>query len=168
MERRKAVIIRAADADRLEVSWVQRLNPRSRFSGASLGRHAGLERTGVSRGRIPPGGESFAYHAHLCEEEWIYILSGRARGRIDGDTIDLLPGDFVAFPAPQVPHLLTNPHAEDCLYLMGGERRQTPDVLDYPDLGKRYVLIREPANTAFHELGAGEYPFGRAVEEPKR
>jgi len=162
MPHKTAVILRAADIDRAEVPLVQRLNPRARFSDAWLTRLAGLERIGLSRGRIPPGSESFAYHAHQAEEEWVFIVSGRARARIDGMDHELGPGDFAAFPAPQAPHLLTNPYGEDCVYLMGGERGLVTDVLAYPDLGKSYVLVREPTRTAFHELGPAEYPFGRA------
>ena len=84
MAHKTAVILRAADLDRAEVPLVQRLNPRSKFSDAWLTRLAGLERIGLSRARIPPGGESFAYHAHQAEEEWLFIVSGRARARIDG------------------------------------------------------------------------------------
>ncbi|MBV8757572.1 MAG: cupin domain-containing protein [Deltaproteobacteria bacterium] len=166
MIHRKAVILRAADIARHELPWVQRLNPRSQFSGSPLSRIAGFERVGVSRGRIPPGGEAFAYHAHEREEEWIYIVDGRARLRVDGEEIELAAGDFAAFPAPQAPHLLANPYSAECVYLMGGERTASPDVLEYPELGKRYVLLREPTRTAFHELGPAEYPFGRANAKP--
>lgn len=166
MVHRKAVILRAADIARHELPWVQRLNPRSSFAGSPLSRIAGFERVGVSRGRIPPGGEAFAYHAHQREEEWIYIVEGRARLRVDGEEVELAAGDFAAFPAPQPPHLLTNPYQAECLYLMGGDRTASPDVLEYPDLGKRYVLLREPGRTAFHELGPAEYPFGRAGATP--
>jgi GST-like protein len=167
MIHKKAVILRASDIARHELPWVQRLNPRSNFSGAALSRIAGFERVGVSRGRIPPGGEAFAYHAHLREEEWIYIVSGKARLRVDGEQLELAAGDFAAFPAPQAPHLLTNPGGEDCVYLMGGDRTASPDILEYPDLGKRYVLVREPTRTAFHELSPAEYPFGRADAKPQ-
>ncbi|HSS00947.1 MAG TPA: cupin domain-containing protein [Kofleriaceae bacterium] len=162
MPHKTAVILRAADIDRAEVSLVQRLNPRSRFKDAWLTRLAGLERIGLSRGRIPPGGESFAYHAHQAEEEWVFIVSGRARARIDDREYDLGPGDFAAFPPPQAAHLLTNPFDEDCVYLMGGERGLVTDVLRYPDLGKSYVLVRDRMRTAFHELGPAEFPFGAA------
>lgn len=157
-----AVILRAADIDRAEVPYVQRLNPRSRFRDAWLTQLAGFQRIGLSRARIPPGGESFAYHAHRAEEEWVFIVSGRARARIDDQDHDLGPGDFAAFPAPQAPHLLRNPFDEDCVYLMGGERGLVTDVLAYPDLGKSYVLVRDSMRTSFHELGPAEYPFGRA------
>lgn len=162
MPYKPAVILRAADLDRAEVPLVQRLNPRCRFSDAWLTRLAGLSRIGLSRGRIPPGGESFAYHAHEAEEEWVFIVSGRARARIDDRDHELGPGDFAAFPAPQAAHLLTNPYDVDCVYLMGGERGLATDVLRYPDLGRSYVLVREPTRTAFHLLGPAEYPFGRA------
>jgi GST-like protein len=162
MPHKTAVLLRATDIDRAEIPLVQRLNPRSRFKDAWLSRLAGLERIGLSRARIPPGGESFAYHAHQAEEEWIFIVSGRARARIDGKEYELGPGDFAAFPVPQAPHLLTNPFSEDCVYLMGGERGIVTDVLAYPDLGTSYVLVREPTRTAFHALGPAEYPFGRA------
>jgi GST-like protein len=159
--------MRAADIARAELPFVQRLNPRSSFAGTWLARLAGLQRTGVSRGRLPPGGESFAYHAHLAEEEWVYILEGRALARIDGREHELGAGDFVAFPAPQAAHILTNPYAIECVYLFGGERRMAPDVTEYPELGKRYVLVREPTRTAFHELGPATYFFGRA-DQPQQ
>ncbi len=162
MPHKHPVILRAAEIDRGETPMVQRLNPRSKFASTWLSGAAGFQRVGVSRARLRPGDESFAYHAHLAQEEWIYIVSGRARARIDDVTYELAAGDFVAYPAPQPPHLLSNPYTEDCVYLMGGERMAAPDVIDYPDLGKRYVLLREPGRTAFHELGAAEYPFGRA------
>ena len=161
MPHKTAVILRAADIDRTEIALEQRLNPRARFRDAWLGRLAGFERVGVSRGRIPPGGESFAYHAHHAEEEWVFILSGRARARIDGREVELGPGDFAAFPAPQAPHLLTNPFDDDCVYLMGGEAQVAADVVRYPDLGKTYALVRGAGpRTEFHELGPAEFPFG--------
>jgi len=160
MAHKTAVILRAADIDRAEVPLEQRLNPRSRFRDAWLSRLAGLSRVGLSRARIPPGGESFAYHAHHAEEEWVFIVSGRARARIDGRDHDLGPGDFAAFPAPQPAHLLSNPFDEDCVYLMGGEPSRPTDVIHYPDLGKTYALVRGAGPTAFHALGPAEYPFG--------
>ena len=44
-------------------------NPQSEITGTHLSGLAGLKRTGVSLVRIPPGKESFAYHAHHREEE---------------------------------------------------------------------------------------------------
>lgn len=160
MPHKSAVILRAADIDHAEIALEQRLNPRSRFRDAWIGHLAGFERVGVSRARIPPGGESFAYHAHHAEEEWVFIVSGRARARIEDREYDLGPGDFAAFPPPQAPHLLTNPFDEDCVYLMGGEGRIATDVVRFPDLGKTYALVRGGERTVFYPLGPAESPFG--------
>jgi len=158
MERKRAGVLRAADVDDKARVYRQRLNPRSRLTGTSLGRLSGLSRIGVSHARLAPGEESFAYHSHLVEEEWLYVLSGRAVALIDGAEIELGPGDFVGFPAPSVPHLLRNPYAEELVYLMGGEN-QLVDVLEYPALGKSYVLLPDAKGTAFHEMAGPIHPF---------
>jgi uncharacterized cupin superfamily protein len=161
MERRPALILRADEILARRTAYAQRLNPRSGFQGTSLATIAGLTRTGVSMAWLPPGGESFAYHAHRFTEEWIYILSGRAVAEVDGQEIEVGPGDFIAFPAPQVAHLLVNRSAEEVVYLMGGERRSPqPDLVDYPHLGKTYLLVPGSGATAFYELGAPIHPFG--------
>ncbi len=142
-----------------ERSFAQRLNPSSLFVGAGLSRLAGMQRAHVTLARIPPGRDSFAYHAHMLEEEWVYILSGRGIAEIDGVEHEVGPGDFMGFPTPSVAHLLKNRGSEELVYLMGGED-QPVDVIDYPQLGKRYVLIGTPQGTEFYELGAAEKPFG--------
>ncbi|MEH2226212.1 cupin domain-containing protein [Nostoc sp.] len=45
---------------------------------------------------IPAGKESFVYHSHHCEEEWIYILSGQAIAEIDKEEFEVFPGNFMA------------------------------------------------------------------------
>jgi len=141
--------------------FTQRLNPNSEFIGAGLSRLAGMSRAHVSLARLPAGKDSFAYHAHMLEEEWIYILSGRGIAEIDGASHEVGPGDFMGFATPSVAHLLKNPFTEELVYLMGGEDKPL-DVLDYPALGKRYLLIRCADGTEFYELGAPVKPFGPA------
>jgi uncharacterized cupin superfamily protein len=130
-------------------------NPDSEITGTHVSRLAGLSRTGVSRVRIPPGKESFAYHLHHYEEEWIYILSGRGVGRIDGAEYEMAPGDFVAFPTPSVAHIMANPYDEDLVYLMGGENREH-EIADFPDLDKR--VIRMGDRITVYRLSDGK-PF---------
>lgn len=113
-------------------------NPKSLLIGVQLGRAVGLKRTGVNIARMPPGKESFVYHSHQHEEEWLYILSGRGIAEIDRDEIEVAPGDFIAFPTPSVPHHLKNPFDQDLVYLMGGENREM-EIADFPRLGKRLV-----------------------------
>jgi len=145
-------------------AFTQKLNPASAFVGTGLSRLAGMQRAHVSLARIPPGKDSFAYHAHMVEEEWIYILAGHGIAEIDGAEHPVGPGDFMGFPAPSVAHLLKNRSTEELVYLMGGED-QPLDVLDYPHLSKRYLLVGTPQGTEFYELGTPIKPFG-AVPAP--
>jgi uncharacterized cupin superfamily protein len=115
----------------------------------------------VSFVRLPPGKDSFAYHAHMLEEEWIYILSGRAIAEIDGKSHEVGPGDFMGFATPAVPHLLRNTFDEECTYLMGGEDKPI-DVVSYPEYDKRYLLMQTEGGTEFYELGEPIKPFGKA------
>ena len=85
--------------------------------------------------RMPPGKESFVYHSHQHEEEWLYILSGRGIAEIDGDEIEVGSGDFIAFPTPSVPHHLKNPFDQDLVYLMGGEKQEDGDCR-FPSTGQ--------------------------------
>jgi uncharacterized cupin superfamily protein len=87
---------------------------------------------------VPPGKESFVYHSHQREEEWIYVLSGRGIAEIGDEEFEVGVGDFMGFPAPQVGHHLRNPYEEDLVYLVGGEALDV-DIADFPRLGKRMV-----------------------------
>ena len=114
------------------------LNPKSEVYIKQLGLEAGLKRTGLSLARIPPGKESFLYHSHHVEEEFVYVLSGRGRAEIDGRMYEVGPGDFMGFPAPGAAHHLINPYDVDLVYLMGGER-QPFEIADFPTVGKTMV-----------------------------
>jgi uncharacterized cupin superfamily protein len=152
------VLWRAEELRRHERGYEQRLNPSSGFTGTALSRLAGLQRAHVSLARLPPGKDSFAYHAHLVQEEWVYILSGRGLAEIDGVEQEVGPGDFMGFAAASAAHLLKNRGAEELVYLMGGE--STPlEVVEYPHLGKRFLLVPAPGGTEFYELGTPVRPF---------
>jgi uncharacterized cupin superfamily protein len=99
-----------------EKGYSQQLNDNSFFKGAWLSRMAGMKRAHVSPSRPPPGKDSFAYHAHMLEEEWLYILSGRGVAQIDGKEYEVWPGDFMGFATPSVAHLLKNPYRKS-LYI---------------------------------------------------
>jgi uncharacterized cupin superfamily protein len=162
MDRKPARLLRAKEIADHRKWYSQRLNPRSRLGGTPLATMAGFTRTGVDVVTLPPGAESFAYHGHAFEEEWLYVLSGRGIALVDGKELELSPGDFLGFPAPSVPHLVANRSQADLVYLEGGERRGM-DVIDYPQLGKRYLLLHEgERGVSFYELGAPTHPFGPA------
>lgn len=134
-------------------------NPDSEISGTHLSKLGGLEKSGVSIARVPPGKDSFVYHRHHREEEWVYILSGRAMMRIDGETYEMAAGDFVAFPAPSVAHNLSNPYDEDVVYLMGGTHTQF-EIADFPDHGRRMVRLGEDMQVYDLEDGSSFWDLG--------
>ncbi len=113
-------------------------NPNSEIIGTRLSTLVGLSRTGVSVVRVPVGKESFVYHSHQREEEWIYVISGRGVAEIDDEEFEVAAGDFMGFPAPSVAHHLRNPYDEDLVYLVGGENLDV-EISDFPRLGKRML-----------------------------
>ena len=137
-------------------------NPKSEMTGVQLSRQVGLERAGISLARIAPGKESFVYHSHAREEEWVYILSGTGTAEIDGGDYEVGPGDFMGFATPSVAHHLRNTGSEDLVYLMGGEHRDF-EIADFPRLGKRMVRMGEKVE--IYDLEAAK-PFGPLGEQP--
>jgi len=156
----KKPLWRASEQQAAFRPFTQKLNPNSLFRAAGLSRMAGMSRSHVTLVRLPPGKDSFAYHAHMLEEEWIYIISGRAIAEIDGKSAEVGPGDFMGFATPSVPHVLRNTFEEECTYLMGGEDRPI-DVVSYPELDKRFLLMQTEKGTEFYELGEPIKPLGK-------
>jgi uncharacterized cupin superfamily protein len=138
MDKPSLNIVRAADIAAHAQEFSHPWNPESLMRGTQLARSVGLRRTGVNLIRIPAGKESFAYHSHQHEEEWLYILSGRAVALIDDVEYEVAAGDFIGFPAPSVAHHLTNPGPDELVYLVGGENREN-EIAEFPRLGKRIV-----------------------------
>jgi uncharacterized cupin superfamily protein len=157
----KALIVRAADMKGSpEESFVHPLNPSSQIYGTSLGKKVGLKRVGISYVTVPAGKESFAFHAHHADEEWVFILAGRGIAEIADEAIEVAPGDFVGYPTG-VPHNMRNPHDEDLVYLMGGESN-TIEIADFPRHNKR--LVRMENRAQLHPLDTAE-PFWSAEED---
>lgn len=123
-----------------EESFSHPLNPNSLLRGHSLSDATGLQRIGVHLLRIPPGKESFAYHRHFGEEEFLYVLSGRGIAEIGDREYEVGPGDFMGFPTPSVGHHLRNPYDEDLVYLSGGERKPL-EIAEFPRLRKRFLRV---------------------------
>ena len=138
MDKPSLNIVRAADIAAHAQDFSHPWNANSEMRGTQLARSVGLKRTGVNFIRVPAGKESYVYHSHQCEEEWIYVLSGKALALIDDVEYEVSAGDFIGFPAPSVAHHMSNPGPADLVYLSGGENRDV-DVVDFPKLGKRMV-----------------------------
>jgi uncharacterized cupin superfamily protein len=128
-------------------------NANSEMRGHMLGDKVGLKRVGVNHITIPPGKESFVFHSHHTEEEFLFVLSGRALIEIEDETHQLEPGDFVGFPTPSVAHHVRNTFDEPFVYLSGGERREL-EIADFPRHGRRMVRIGR--NVDIYPVSAGQ------------
>ena len=125
-------------------------NERSEIFMQRLSDPTGLGHLGISLARIPPGKESFALHVHSVQEEWIFVLSGEGRVRLDEREVTVRAGDFVGFPPNGPAHLVRNDADVDLVYLQGGDRR-AGDRGRFPELKRvgyqhdegHMALIRE-------------------------
>ena len=133
-------LIRADDLrDAQAIPLRHPLNENAEISVHFLGQMAGLQRCALNLARVPPGRESFIYHCHSLQEEFVYILSGRGTAEIGEQRHEVGPGDFMGFPTDGTGHHLINSGDEDLVYLMGGER--TPiEVARFPREGKQLVF----------------------------
>src|SRR5687768_3570988 len=104
-EGKPPALLRAAEIAAREEGGNHPWNPNSELRGTRLGLPTGLRRTGLNLLKIAPGKESFIYHLHHYEEEWIYILSGRGIAEIDGREYEVGPGDFMGFATGVAHHL---------------------------------------------------------------
>lgn len=138
MTKKQPFLVSAQDIAAQEAAFSHPWNPNSAIVGTRLGQLVGLQRTGIGLAKIPPGKESFVYHAHHREEEWIYILAGRGIAEINGEEFEVKAGDFMGFPTPSVAHHLRNPFAAELVYLVGGENLDV-EIVDFPRLGKRML-----------------------------
>ena len=140
MDKPNLYVVHAADIAAHAQEFSHPWNPNSLVRGTQLARSVGLKRTGVNILSVPPGKESYVYHSHRFEEEWIYVLEGSGIALIDGTEYPVGPGDFMGFPTPSVAHLMRNPGPRDLVYLSGGENREF-EVAEYPTLGRRAVRM---------------------------
>jgi uncharacterized cupin superfamily protein len=140
-----------------QVSFSHPWNSNSMITGTQISRLTGLKRTAVSLAKIPPGKESFIYHLHHREEEWIYIISGKGIAEIDEQEYEVSIGDFMGFPTPSVAHHLRNPYNEDLVYLMGGENLDV-EIVEFPHQQK-LMLRRDKNIEIYNQSDSEEFNF---------
>jgi uncharacterized cupin superfamily protein len=137
----KHPLLRKSDVEALhEEVRPHALDPAVVRHTRSLGDAVGLSTIGVHLVRLTSGNTSSVHHFHHQDEEWVYILSGRGVAYIGDETQDVGANDFMGFVAGSLPHSLYNPHPDDLVYLVGGNRLPF-DVCDYPRVGKRRYRI---------------------------
>lgn len=139
-------------------------NPNSDVFLKRLAPVFGLERLALYLARVPPGKESFVYHQHERDEEFLIILSGQGRAEIGEDVIEIGPGDIMGFPAPAgPPHHLTNPYEQDLIYFMGGESSGF-DIAHFPKL-RRSLIFSASGIRALSEDDGQQLSFDAWLKE---
>lgn len=119
----------------------------------------GLTRLGVNLGRIPPGKEAFMPHAHVHQEEWVFVVSGRGVMLIGDERHEIGPGDFLGFPCDGAVHHLVNEGEEDLVVLQGSERGGG-DIGIFPTLGAIGVpMMKEGCMIYVKDDEAERIPF---------
>ncbi len=106
-----------------------------------LGDLFGLTNFGVNLTRLSPGGLSALRHAHLKQDEFIYVLEGCPTLVTDEGETQLVPGMCAGFKAGSGNgHHLINRTDQDVVFLEVGDR--TPgDTVTYPEDDIQAVMI---------------------------
>jgi uncharacterized cupin superfamily protein len=115
------------------------------FAACAVGRERrplaqafGLTTLGVMLSRLTPQARAVLRHAHSQQEEFIFVLSGRATLHTDLGRIELGAGMCAGLPAGTA-HDLTNETDEDVVYLeVSGVH--PADEVSYPDADLQAVL----------------------------
>jgi len=120
-----------------EFSQGERFGARTR----QLGAYGGGTHVGVCLEELSPGKQACPAHFHYLEEEHLYLLEGSLTLRLGERTYDLVPGDYVCFPAGQkAGHAVINAGHSVARYLVIGERNSN-DVIVYTDSGRVGVRL---------------------------
>lgn len=97
---------------------------------------AGGREIGASLYRVPAGEKPWPRHAHLGNEEAVFVLGGTGEIAVGDRTIPLRAGAYVAIPAGAAhAHQIRNRGPDDLVFLCVSTMRH-PDAVVYPDSGK--------------------------------
>lgn len=90
--------------------------------------------------RVAPGKRAFPKHAHLGNDEAVYVIAGEGLLTVGDEETSVAAGDFVLLPrGGKFAHVLVNSGREDLLYLCMSTMN-APEVVHYPDSGKLGVM----------------------------
>jgi uncharacterized cupin superfamily protein len=151
------VLVRAGERGDAKVMRHEENPAASEVHSTPLSRRAGLTRVAVNLHRIPAGRESWAFHVHHRQEEWMLVLEGRGIAEIGDAEHEVGPGDFLGFPPGGPAHHLRNPFADHLVCLVGGDAHEGVEVVDFPRIGRRKVWT-DVRTTATYRLDGGCAP----------
>jgi len=96
---------------------------------------------GCSAFRVEPGKRAFPKHAHLANDEALFVVSGSGTLSMGSESAVLTAGDFVMLPKGEAnAHVLVNDAGDDALVYLCISTTVMPEVVHYPDSGKLGVL----------------------------
>lgn len=89
---------------------------------------------------VKPGKRAFPKHAHLANDEAIYVVAGQGLLVVGDEESAVVAGDFVVLPrGAEFAHVLINDGDDELMYLCVSTMN-SPEVVHYPDSGKLGVL----------------------------
>jgi uncharacterized cupin superfamily protein len=130
-----------------ELEWADGPAHGSRFGSKTkrLGAATGGKGLGCSLYEVQPGKRAFPFHAHVANEEAIYVLEGSGTIRIGAAEIPVRAGDYVALlRGEDHAHQLINTSSAALRYLCMSTLN-APELAFYPDSNKLGVLGGELA-----------------------
>lgn len=136
------------NTDELEYEFSDGVDGKYASHDAEIGWHIGARRLGYQMVRLPAGARFCPMHSHDREEELFYVIEGRPAVRTPRGTLQLRPGDFMAFPVgDRSAHQLLNESDADALVLLLGTDEEDETVY-YPEshkvlAGRRRLMMRE-------------------------
>ena len=90
--------------------------------------------------RVAPGKAAFPKHAHLANDEAIFMLKGQGSLTIGDETFEVNQGDYVHLPKGESgAHIFVNTSDADMEYLCMSTS-VAPEVVFYPDSNKTGVF----------------------------
>ena len=111
--------------------------------------------------RVQPGKRAFPKHAHLANDEAIYMISGSGALTVGEETTQVKPGDFIMLPrGADYAHVLVNDGDEDLVYLCISTMN-APEVVHYPDSGKLGIM-ESARNWGGEKSISGFYKYQKA------
>lgn len=151
MAKRHPNVTNIDDLDWGSMEYGPRFASRSKRLGAS----AGGKHLGCTLYEVAPGKRAFPMHAHLANEEAVYVLEGEGKMRLGDGEIAVRSGDYIACAIGQA-HQLINTSSAPLRY-MCLSTMVTPEVALYPDSDKLGILGGEaaPMRIVFQRTAAG-------------
>jgi len=123
---------------------------------------------------VPPGKRAFPHHAHLLDDEMMFILEGKGDYRFGTDTYKVKSGDMLGAPpgGAEVAHQLINTGDTDLKYLAFSTNAKN-SVVVYPDSNKFLVAADIPEGGSSMDaklrhlgvIGAGQVGYFDGEEE---